>query len=249
MDFRILTYDSLPSTNTEAASQAKLGAQEGVCIVAEQQTAGRGRYGKQWESPAGAGLYFSIILRPNFPQVYFPLITLSAAVAVSSAFSEDFGISADIKWPNDVLTGEKKVCGILAETAETNSGTAVILGIGVNLRSGSLSEEVSVSATSLFAETGTPHGVSEVLHSVLSRFLPLYGSLGSDKGRENVRIEWCRHSSYCLGKQVRAAKGGGFVEGVTEGIDEIGRLRLATRDGLVSIEAGEVFSVRAAGDV
>jgi len=249
MDFRILTYDALPSTNTEAASQAKLGAPEGVCIVAEQQTAGRGRYGKQWESPAGAGLYFSIILRPKLDSRLYPLITLTAAVAVSNSLSEDFGLPADIKWPNDILSGEKKICGILAETTESNTGTAVILGIGFNLRSDLLSGELSETATSLFSETGESADANEVLRSVLARFSPLYGSLRSEEGSRHIREEWCRRSSYCTGKRVRATKGNAVVEGVTDGIDEFGRLRLVTEDGLVKIEAGEVSSVRTAEDV
>ncbi len=122
---QILRFDSLPSTNTEAARRAIEGAAEGVCVVASEQTAGRGRLQRQWVSPKDAGLYFSIILRPQFEQSLWPLLTLMAAVAVHDALLEACDLETDIKWPNDILVNEKKLCGILAETVETSRGRAV----------------------------------------------------------------------------------------------------------------------------
>src|SRR5918911_2070958 len=96
----ILRFESLPSTNTEAARQAAIGAAEGLCVVAREQTAGRGRQRRAWVSPKDAGLYFSIVLRPRMEARAWPLITLAAALAVADALSEAFGLKADIKWPN-----------------------------------------------------------------------------------------------------------------------------------------------------
>jgi biotin-[acetyl-CoA-carboxylase] ligase BirA-like protein len=130
LSFTILRYDSLASTNTEAARQAARGAPEGLCVVAREQTAGRGRQQRRWASPRDAGLYFSVVLRPRFDPARRPLITLAAALAVCDALSEACSLEADIKWPNDLLARGRKLCGILAETAEAG---ACVLGVGVNL--------------------------------------------------------------------------------------------------------------------
>src|SRR3990170_1198552 len=100
MNINLLTFDAIDSTNIEALKQARLGADEGVCIVARQQTAGRGRHGRVWVSEKDAGLYFSIVLRPKIQTQYLPLITLMAGIAVHDTLAE-FGIAADIKWVND----------------------------------------------------------------------------------------------------------------------------------------------------
>src|SRR5687768_9347489 len=126
---QFLHFDSLPSTNVEVARRALAGAPEGVCIVAREQTAGRGRLKRQWVSPKGAGLYCSIILRPQFDQNFWPLLTLMAAIAVHDSLLKIFALETDIKWPNDILVNDKKLCGILGETIDTPPGRAVVLGI------------------------------------------------------------------------------------------------------------------------
>src|SRR5215216_1447665 len=137
----VLRFDSLPSTNTEAARQAALGTPEGLCVLAREQTAGRGRRERTWASPKDAGLYLSVVLRPTVEARRWPLLTLAAALAVRDALRESCALAADIKWPNDLLAGGRKLCGILAETAEGARGRAVVLGVGVNLRRGSFPEE------------------------------------------------------------------------------------------------------------
>src|SRR5687767_9533455 len=110
LNLKILRFDSLPSTNTEAARRAARGAPEGTCIIAREQTAGRGRQERRWVSPAGAGLYFSIVLRPQLEMNRWPLITLMTAVAVADALDEACGLGVDIKWPNDVHAAGRKLC-------------------------------------------------------------------------------------------------------------------------------------------
>src|SRR5918994_2008411 len=144
---KVLRFESLPSTNTELARQASESAGEGLSIVAEEQTAGRGRLQRAWSSPRGAGLYFSILLRPTIPQDQWPLITFMAALAVGDALHEASGVHTDIKWPNDLLSGERKICGILAEGIDTPSGRAVILGIGINLTPAAFPAELTGVAT------------------------------------------------------------------------------------------------------
>ena len=154
LPIQILRFDSLPSTNLEAAKRAIEGAAEGLCVVAGEQTAGRGRLQRHWVSPKNAGLYFSIVLRPQFEQSIWPLLTLMAGVAVSDALREACALETDIKWPNDILVNEKKVCGILAESSETSLGRAVVVGIGINLTSQSFPEELQLEATSVELATG-----------------------------------------------------------------------------------------------
>ncbi|MDQ3821010.1 MAG: biotin--[acetyl-CoA-carboxylase] ligase, partial [Acidobacteriota bacterium] len=144
----ILRFDSLPSTNTEAARQAAQGVPEGLCVVAREQTKGRGRQERVWVSPMDAGLYFSIVLRPaSLAQHSWPLLTLMSALAVRDALLEACGLRTDIKWPNDIVVGDRKLCGILAETVETGTGRAVILGIGINLDDRAFPPELRETAT------------------------------------------------------------------------------------------------------
>ena len=150
----ILRFDSIDSTNLEATRQAKSGAQEGLCIIAREQTAGRGRLDRSWQSPRDAGLYFSIVLRPQLRMNAWPLITLMAALAVSDALMKACGLRADIKWPNDLCVNERKLCGILAETIDTKAGLAAVVGIGINLKADGLPATVSDLATSVEAATG-----------------------------------------------------------------------------------------------
>ena len=148
MNITILRFDTIDSTNTEALNQARAGAKEGLCIVALEQTAGRGRRGREWVSEKGAGIYFSIVLRPELELRFLPLITLMAGVAVHDTLSYA-GLRPDIKWVNDILVNEKKIAGILAETTETPDGLAVIVGIGINIRSSNFPPELASTATSI----------------------------------------------------------------------------------------------------
>src|SRR5258708_10466029 len=134
----ILRFDSIDSTNLEALRQARTGAPEGLCIVAREQTKGRGRLDRSWQSPKDAGLYCSVVLRPTLETAVWPLLTLMAALAVSDALMKACSLRADIKWPNDLCVNDRKLCGILAETVDTETGSAAILGIGINLKADSL---------------------------------------------------------------------------------------------------------------
>src|ERR1041384_6256419 len=151
---KVLRFESLPSTNTELSRLASEGAEEGVSVVADEQTAGRGRLQRAWASPKGAGLYFSILLRPAIPVDQWPLITFAAALAVGDALQEAAGVQTDIKWPNDLLSGERKICGILAEAIDTPAGRAVIVGIGINLTQNAFPPESENVATSVPSATG-----------------------------------------------------------------------------------------------
>src|SRR5262249_15045992 len=164
---KVLRFESLPSTNTELSRLASEGAEEGVSVVADEQTAGRGRLQRAWSSPKGAGLYFSILLRPKIATNYWPLITMMAAVAVYCLLGEASRLQGDIKAPNDLLSGERKIRGILAEATDTPSGRAVIVGIGINLTQNAYPAELANVATSVWGATGRPADREALLAGLL----------------------------------------------------------------------------------
>lgn len=245
MNFTILRFDSLESTNTEALAQARAGADEGVCIIARRQSAGRGRHGRFWASPEGSGLYFSIILRPALEPKSLTLITLMTGVAVYDTLTE-FGLGPDIKWVNDVLVNEKKICGILAETTDTSKGLAVIVGIGINLTSGNFPDEIAGTATSFSQETGRKVNADELAETLTKFFGYFYGILSGETGPVDICKEWQRRSSYFTGKSVRVVLENETVMGMTDGIEVNGALRIRKNDGsTVIVQAGDIEQLRA----
>lgn len=244
MHFTILRFDTIESTNTEALNQAKKGAAEGLCIVADQQTSGRGRHGRVWVSEKDAGLYFSLVLRPQTEMRFLPLITLMSAVAVFETL-EDLGLHPDIKWVNDLHINGRKICGILAETAETVKGLAVVVGIGINLKSSNFPPEIAEIATSVEAELGKK-GDKELLLEKLTYFLQIYYEmLKSENGAEKIRSEWLARSSYGFGKPVKVTLEKETFFGITRGIEENGALRIETEMGEIRvINAGDVENLR-----
>lgn len=249
MKTSIIRYETLGSTNTEAASWAMRGAVEGFCIVADEQTAGRGRLDRGWTSPRGAGLYLSIILRPSLSQRSLPLITLMASLAVCDVLREMEGIDADIKWPNDVLVGDRKICGILSEVIETKVGRAVIVGIGINLANNSFPLELIESATALETVSGAVPNREQLLHVLLHKVADRYDVLQSKDGEAATLDAWCHASSFANGKRVVVLDGQQSCDGVTCGLERDGALRVRTAEGEIrKIRAGDVVAVRPALD-
>ena len=242
---KILRFVSVPSTNTELARLASEGAEEGVSIVAEEQTAGRGRLQRQWSSPKGAGLYFSMLLRPVIPPIHWPLITFVAALAVGDALDETGGVETDIKWPNDLLSGERKICGILAEAIETPTGRAVILGIGINLTQAAFPAELAGVATSVSQASGREPEREAILGALLRALSRWYSLLNEPGGREKIVAAWSSRSSYASGKLVQINNGDEMWQGITCGVEHDGALRLDMGNEVRLVRAGDVTSVRA----
>jgi BirA family biotin operon repressor/biotin-[acetyl-CoA-carboxylase] ligase len=243
MQITLLTFDSLDSTNTEAINQARLGADEGLCVVARRQTAGRGRHGRTWVSEEDAGLYFSIVLRPKLETKDLPLITLMTGVAVHETLA-GLGVNSDIKWVNDVLVDEKKICGILAETTDTPSGLAVIVGIGINLRSSNFPPELIDSATSL-DELAAGVTAGDLIGPLTENLTQFYDVLNN--APKSILDEWSRRSTYFSGKHVRVVLENETVLGVTDGLESNGALRVRRDDGDIAvIQAGDVERLRTA---
>ena len=239
---KVLRYESLPSTNTELARLAFEGAVEDVSIVADEQTAGRGRLQRAWSSPRGAGLYFSILLRPTTRQNYWPLITFMAALAVGDALREACGLGTDIKWPNDILSGERKICGILAEAIDTPAGRAVILGIGINLTENAFPPELANVATSVSEATGSAPEREQILAALLTALSHWYSLLDNPS---LIIDAWSNRSSYALGKLVQVSNGDDVWQGTTAGVEPDGALRLRTSSGDIKlVRAGDVYRIR-----
>jgi len=230
------------STQRVARELARAGAPEGTVVIAEAQTAGRGRLGRTWHSPRGVNLYCSIVLRPPLPPAAVPQVALVAGVAVAAALAEIPGVGPRVKWPNDVLIDGRKVAGILTEMeAEVERVHHVILGIGVNLNAprSAFLPELRDRATSLLLATGRRVDRAAVTGRLLAALEARYGRF-LEGGFEVVRAEWESYS--CLtGTDVRVASAEGEMAGRVLGLDADGALMLARPDGTSTrIVAGEV---------
>ncbi len=238
-------HASLPSTNEKAFRLAQDGAEHGEVVVAEQQTAGKGRRGRVWVSPPGLNLYFSAILRPALPPQRAPELTLVAAVALAEAL-RDAGADAAIKWPNDVHIDGRKVAGILTElSAEPERVHFVIVGVGVNLNSQAehFPDELRDTATSLSLALGKPVQRAQfaaALWTRLEEWLDLYLETGFDA----VRARWKALSS-TLGQDVLVRTDRQELRGRAEDIDPSGALLVRTAEGsLERVLAGDVEQLR-----
>jgi len=228
---------AVASTQGEAAVLAAAGASEGTVVTATHQSAGRGRRGREWLDAPGESLLMSIVLRPPIPPAEAPQLSLVAAVAVGDALGTA-GVTSTIRWPNDVMVAERKICGMLPEAATTRQGRLehVILGIGLNVNQRDFQEPIQGLATSMMIETGRAHAVEEMLGAVLAaldgwyaRFLE--GGLGA------VLPAWLGRSQ-SIGRHTRAADG---REGIAVGLADDGALLLRTDSGeTVRVVAGEV---------
>ena len=241
---RILHYSSLPSTNEKALERGAEGAPEGLVIVAGEQTEGRGRHGRDWFSPGGKGLYFSILVRPRCRQEHFSLLPVVAGIGVASGL-EKLGIGdVGIKWPNDVQISGRKVAGILVESRKTADGMFAVVGVGLNVATGEFPPEIAETATSLAVETGVEHSNDEVLSLVLGEIERFYSDLCL--GRNDELVSHLRRLDVLRGRRVRV-NAGETVTGTALGIDDEGRLKIQTDDGQEHfINSGEVELVRPA---
>jgi len=235
-DRRILYSEVIGSTMDEAARLARTGCRGGAAVVADEQTHGRGRYGRAWHSERGAGLYVSVILRPRLSAESLRLLTLACGLAMRQAIEEVSGLDCDLRWPNDLLAGSKKCAGILVELEED----AAIVGAGVNVNHNSFHAELEGLATSLRLETGREHSREHLLVRFLE-CLDHYTDRLTREGRDVILAEFTSRSSYAQGRRVRVNLGGEQVQGCTDGLDPSGFLVLRKDDGTRTlILAGEV---------
>jgi BirA family transcriptional regulator, biotin operon repressor / biotin---[acetyl-CoA-carboxylase] ligase len=242
-DAQLHHFYKIGSTNTAAMSAAAEGAPEGSVFLAEEQTAGRGRGAHSWQSARSAGIYCSAILRPPLPPSDALILSLAAGLAVRAAIEQIHAhVSADLKWPNDVLIGGKKVCGILTEmNAEATRVRYVVVGIGINVNQSGFPKEIESEATSLRLVTGSEWSRVELTAALLKSLDREY-RLISQRGyaRRSILQRFAEQSSWVRGKQVCVEENGSRVEGATEGLDERGFLQVRTPQGLQTILSGTV---------
>lgn len=231
----IVPLQQTVSTNTVACRLADEGAAEGTVVIAEQQSGGKGRMGRQWVSPAGVNLYCSIILRPPILPVAAPQLTFLSVIAVARAVEQLTTLSSRIKWPNDLLINGRKVAGLLNEmSAETDKINYVVLGIGVNLNmtAAQFPQELRHPATSLFLESGGTVNRTEFTRVLLQEFDRLY-AVFLEEGYGPARKEWLERSGL-LGARVSVSDGGRAKTGRVAGIGELGELLLHTGEQIFS---------------
>jgi BirA family biotin operon repressor/biotin-[acetyl-CoA-carboxylase] ligase len=238
-------HSSCASTNDLAGARAREGAPEGLVVATELQTAGRGRLGRAWHSPAGNNLYLSIVLRPARPAPEIPPLTLLAGAAVARALAT-FGVRARLKWPNDVQLvdagGPRKIAGILTEMSTEGGRVAhVVVGLGLNVNEEAFPPELAERATSLRLAAGRPFDRAQVLAAVLGAFEPLFDDFRR-RGASAATEAWQEHAA--LGERCRAAVPGApgdAIEGVALGVDVDGALRLRDDSGHIHrVLSGEV---------
>jgi len=223
---RVEWHDELDTTMREAARLASAGAPAGTLVGAEMQRMGQGRQGRHWHSPQGEGLYFTTILRLDLPPRRLPVVTLALGVAVVDVVKMLTGLACDLRWPNDVLVNERKLCGILTQLHEG----AILAGIGLNVNQSEFPAELSESATSLRIETGEMHA-REPLLAALGTSIDSNVRILATGGAVPILTLFSTNSTYTEGKRVEVELPTGAVRGTTAGLTADGFLRLKLDTG------------------
>lgn len=242
---RVYHFFRTDSTNRVAMELGSAGEPEGAVVLAEEQTAGRGRAGRSWHSERGAGLYVTLLLRPKMSPAQAPLLTMLAGLSAHTAVLAETGLTAELKWPNDLLLNEKKLGGILTEMhAEPSAVRFVIVGIGINVNQEKFSADLSTIATSLRKETGRLHSRLEFLVKLLSQFETDYNRFLT-QGAPYVVQRFELVSSFANGRRVRVETGSETYLGTTGGLSPEGLL-IVKKDGgpTTTVIAGDVTEVK-----
>jgi BirA family biotin operon repressor/biotin-[acetyl-CoA-carboxylase] ligase len=242
---RVYHFFKVDSTNRVAMELSQAGEPEGAVVIAEEQTAGRGRSGRVWHSERATGIYATIILRPKLAPVQAPLLTMMAGLSAHSAVQAQTGLDVDLKWPNDLLINGKKVGGILTEMyAEPNQIRFVVVGIGLNVNQEKFPGDLSVIAASLRAESGRSQSRLELLVRLLREFETDYNRFLAE-GPASVIERFSEVSSYARGKRVRVTNGKDSFTGITAGLAPEGLLLVKRDTGQqVTVIAGDVTEAR-----
>ena len=244
MENKIVFYQETDSTNIRIHQLAREGAAEGTVAWADYQTAGKGRRGRSWESPAGSNLYFSILLRPQISPEKAPMLTLVMAYSVAKAIRTMLGTEPKIKWPNDLILDREKICGILTEMHLTGMNIShVVIGVGINVNITEFPEELKEKATSLYLKCKKTVDREALLHQILKEFEKQYGLFLEKQNLEFLQNEY-NQILVNQGKEVRVLEPGHEYQGTALGINQSGELLVEREDGTIeAVFAGEV-SVR-----
>lgn len=245
---KVESFDVINSTNIRAKQLAEAGAEEGTLVIAERQTAGKGRRGRNWESEPGTGIYMSLVLRPGTSPVNVPGITLVTALALVNSIKETCNAEPFIKWPNDIVLGGKKVCGILTEmSSELNYINYVVTGIGINANNRHFHKEIEETATSIYMQTGKETDRAQLAACTVDSFGSYYRKFEEAKSIAPF-IEEYNSLLASMDKEVKIFYGmkedaERTKTGVARGINKDGALIVDTKNGTEYVMSGEV-SVR-----
>jgi BirA family transcriptional regulator, biotin operon repressor / biotin---[acetyl-CoA-carboxylase] ligase len=237
----IYHFFKIDSTNNVALQLGQEGEPQGAIVIAEEQTAGRGRAGRSWISEKSAGIHVTVLLRPPISPAHAALLTLVAGLAARDAIADETGLSPDIRWPNDILLSGKKCCGILTEMhAEPDRVHYAVAGIGINVNQTKMTGELAAVATSLRMETGRVHSRVSLLVRLL-RHLDRYYNQLIREGAAPILKRFAEVSSFYQGKRVRISTANETFTGTTAGLEPSGLLRVARDDGrLEAVISGDV---------
>lgn len=240
----VICLEETDSTNIQAKKQAEAGAPHGTLIVAEKQNGGKGRRGRGWESPAGVGIWMSLLLRPQIRTVSASMLTLLMAMAAARGIREATGLATGIKWPNDLTLNKKKICGILTEmSTELDEIQYVVIGIGINVSQTAFPPEISETATSLLFESGMRFGRSRIIAATMEAMEEYYGIFTQTEDMSGLMDEYNRLLVNRENEVCVLAPAGEF-RGTASGIDKSGALIVRLPNGTeTAVISGEV-SVR-----
>jgi BirA family biotin operon repressor/biotin-[acetyl-CoA-carboxylase] ligase len=236
---KLFIYDSIDSTNAYAKTIANKGAKEGTIVIADHQTAGRGRFGRTWLAESGSSLLFSIIIRPTFNKDKSGLLSFFAAAGIALAVENVTGVQCECKWPNDILLNERKFCGILMEsTFQKNKLDYIIIGIGLNVNQKNFLGDLASKATSLSRECGKEIDRRNVFCKIMSSLESLY--IDVSRGDFNaVLMEW-KSRATIFGKQITLTQAATVIDGIASNLASDGGLVVETKTGQHVFYAGEV---------
>ncbi len=240
----LIYKDVTGSTNDDLKELAAQGAPTGTLVVADQQVQGKGRRGRGWETPAGTNIAMSLMLRPTFSPETARMLTIVMALAIAGGMEEVTGQEAGIKWPNDIVMHGHKLCGILTELhlAGQNQIGDVVIGVGINVNNKEFPEEIRAVAGSLFTETGKEVDRNELVAACMKHFEEAYETFIQTEDLSGLK-EAYEKRLLNLNQEVRVLDPKGEFQAVSRGIDDYGELLVETRDGLLTVDSGEV-SVR-----
>lgn len=239
----IYYFDSIDSTNTKAKELAEEGHPSGTLVVADRQTAGKGRRGRSWESPSGIGIFMTLMLKPEINPNHASMLTLVAAMATTRAIRRVTGVPAMIKWPNDIVMNGKKVCGILTEmSAQFDYINHIVIGIGINVHNEDFPEEIAQTASSIYLESGQRIHRASLIEAFLEEFEDVYAEYLKTEDMEGLVKEYDA-MLVNRGRQVRVLDPKEPFEGKAMGITKKGELIVDTWESRKLVSSGEV-SVR-----
>jgi BirA family biotin operon repressor/biotin-[acetyl-CoA-carboxylase] ligase len=236
---KIHCFDSIDSTNTYAKTLASQGSGEGTIVIAEEQTAGRGRFDREWLSTPGENLTFSVLLRPKISPLNIGVLSLYAGVSVTQALKGFLNITPSCKWPNDVLLDGKKCCGILCEGMFSNNNlSAVIVGVGLNVNQRRFPSALAPTATSLALARGQIFDRVDILARVLEKLERLYSYI--QEGNLDMIIQQWREHTTMMGKEIAVEQAGERLNGIAKAIDTDGGLIIAMNGTDKKVFTGDV---------